>query len=158
MTYTVKSKRFSVSKTWSKSGPGHLCGICNNQKWYTYKKKSIVEESEQRLFIKLEYFKLLLLLLKFSEVHRVSQIWWSIKRAWVDLKVQDITNQVRKHTPSESIIRSRAKYSTKNWVLCFIACPYSVCSNAWPVRSAAHAHRYACPPVPINYNWKWGSS
>ena len=31
---------------------------------------------------------------------------------------------------------------------CFMAAPYRVCSMAWPVRSAAAQHRYACPPRP----------
>lgn len=49
--------------------------------------------------------------------------------------------------PSSSMMRSNAKYSTKNWVLCFMAWPYSVWRRAWPVLSAAHAHRYAWPPA-----------
>lgn len=33
------------------------------------------------------------------------------------------------------------KHLPKNWMLCFMACPYSVCNMACPVRSAAHAQR-----------------
>jgi hypothetical protein len=38
-----------------------------------------------------------------------------------------------------------AKYSMKNSASCFSACWYSVCSMAWPVRSAAAQVRCAMP-------------
>src|SRR5215468_268066 len=37
--------------------------------------------------------------------------------------------------PSSVMIRSMAKYSTKNSAECFSAWPYMVCSMAWPVRA-----------------------
>ena len=49
-----------------------------------------------------------------------------------------------------SMIKSAAKYSTKNCVSCLNACPYSVCNIACPVLSAAHAHLYAWPPFPYS--------
>ena len=48
-----------------------------------------------------------------------------------------------RHTPSSSMIRSSAKYSTKNSTSCFRLCWYSVCRMAWPVRSAAAQARIA---------------
>ena len=51
------------------------------------------------------------------------------------------------HSPS-CMMRSSAKYSTKNCVSWRKAWPYRVWSIACPVRSAAHAHRYAWPPLP----------
>ena len=59
--------------------------------------------------------------------------------------------------PSLFINRSRAKYSTKNCVLCFIAWPQRVCKRACPVISAAHAQRYACPPIRITKHQKANS-
>jgi hypothetical protein len=44
-----------------------------------------------------------------------------------------------------SMIRSSAKYSTKNFGLCFSDWPYSVCRMAWPVRSAAAQVRCTGP-------------
>ncbi len=46
------------------------------------------------------------------------------------------------------MMRSMAKYSMKNSVSCFSAWPYSVCSMAWPVRSAAAQVRWAGGPLP----------
>ena len=61
--------------------------------------------------------------------------------------------------PSSSMIRSRAKYSMKNSAECFSDWPYSVCSMAWPVRSAAAQVRCAGGPcrtrvvMPPNGRW-----
>ena len=57
-------------------------------------------------------------------------------------------------SPSVSRIRSRAIHSTKNWVRARTLRWYSVCSIAWPVRSAAAQARATgfspksaeCPP------------
>jgi hypothetical protein len=43
------------------------------------------------------------------------------------------------------MIRSSAKYSMKKLTSCFTHWPYSVCSMAWPVRSAAAQVRWAMP-------------
>ena len=47
-----------------------------------------------------------------------------------------------------SRIRSSAIHSTKNWVLARTFCWYSVCSMAWPVRSAAAQARIAILALP----------
>ena len=43
------------------------------------------------------------------------------------------------------MMRSMAKYSMKNSAECFSDCWYSVCSMAWPVRSAAAQVRWIGP-------------
>ena len=68
---------------------------------------------------------------------------WARKR-WIS-PVAMLRATTPRQRPSSSIIRSRAKYSTKKLVLLRTAWPYMVCSMAWPVRSAAAQVRWAVP-------------
>jgi len=65
-------------------------------------------------------------------------VWW----AWNLWRVPSSMHRAITplHSPS-SMIRSNAKYSTKNLVSCFMLWPYKVWSMAWPVLSAAQAQR-----------------
>ena len=64
-----------------------------------------------------------------------------------------------RQAPSWSMIRSMAKYSMKNSAEWRSDWPYSVCSMAWPVRSAAAQVRCAGGPSPYSVvmppNGRW---
>jgi len=48
-------------------------------------------------------------------------VWWDWKRWSVPSSMHSAITPL--HAPSLSMIRSSAKYSTKNWMSCFMAAP-----------------------------------
>jgi hypothetical protein len=76
---------------------------------------------------------------------------WARKR-WIEPSSR-FHAMTPRQTPSESMIRSSAKYSTKNSALLRSDCWYSVWMIAWPVRSAAAQARLAGAPSPYSIMW-----